>query len=99
MPAKAQSGTLVAGVVTTVTLNRAYSTVTVTNQGIVPIYLRLDWGDPVVAGPDCLVVDAGDEGVFGYSSTYDQGQPGTVNPGTVVKMISSATPTYTVVGS
>ena len=99
MPARAQSGTLTAATVTTVTLTGAYSTVTVTNQGTVPIYVRLDGTAPTVAGDDCLVVDAGDESVFGYRSTYDQGQPGTVNPGTVIKLISSATPTYTVVGS
>jgi hypothetical protein len=91
--AKAYHGTLVAATVDTVTLSRVYGRVQVLNRGgASEIYWTTNGSNPTVGGDDCFVVAS----VVGASDTRanSQAQSNTC----VVKLISSGTPTYSVVG-
>jgi hypothetical protein len=85
----AYHGTLVAGTVDTITLPAAARTVEVVNRnGAAEIYFTVDGGTPTVAGNDTQVVTAGAGAALEY--------PSEDNTTTVVRLISSGTPTYSV---
>jgi len=86
-----KSGTLVASTPQTVTLDQAYPFVEVCNvSATAAIYFSVNQtAAPTVAGDDCEVISAG-------SPRTTVGAPGVSV--TVVKLISSGTPTFTVAG-
>jgi hypothetical protein len=91
------SGTLVATTVADVTFATFYRWVKVTNRGTVDIFVRLDKVNPTVGGDDCDVVPAGTSVVFSNPQGYPDTNTG-VTANTDVRLISSATPAYTVTG-
>lgn len=82
--------TLVAATVDTVTLDRDYSEVEVTNvDGVAPLYFTVDAAAPTVAGNDTEVLP----GAIGrLRIPSGSGSP------TVVRLISAGTPKYSVKG-
>jgi hypothetical protein len=90
MAARVMHGTLVADTVTTVTLDHNYNRVEVLNRdGAAEIYFTVDAGAPTVEGDGCYSLPAAIGGL-------EKKSPG--GRATVVKMISSGTPTYSVTG-
>lgn len=86
-----QHGTLVSNQVTTVTLDANYRNVEVLNRsGTAEIYFTVDGAVPTVGGADCQVLPA----VVSVREV-DSRASGT----TVIRLISSGTPTWTVSGS
>lgn len=83
--------TLVAATVDTVTLPGAVNSVEVLNRdGVAEIYFTVDGTTPTVGGDDTQVLPATIGGI-----EVDTSQ-GVADTGTVVKLISSGTPKYTV---
>lgn len=81
--------TLVAATADTVTFTEDLTSVQVINEGTVGIYVRLDGTAPTVGGAASLYVPP--SSVTSFSSTDVAG--------TVVKLISSGTPKYSVSGA
>jgi hypothetical protein len=82
----AKHATLVAATVDMVTLAQDAQQVEVINRGTVDIYFRVDGTAPAVGGDDCEVLPAGASLIVP-----------TPNSTTVVELISSGTPPYSVV--
>ena len=88
--------TLVAATVDTVTLSVVSSTVEVVNRGATgDIFLTLDGTAPTVSGDDTFVVAANTARVFGNPLGIVDAPHGDT-PTTTVKLISSGTPSYSV---
>lgn len=90
MARTAAHGTLAADVVATVILTQEARTVEVLNRdGAAEIYFTADGSTPAVGGDDCFVLPAaiGSLEVTARGARDDQ---------TVVKLVSSGTPTYSV---
>lgn len=86
-------GQLTAATVDTVNLDGDYSEVEVINRdGAAEIFFTVDGGAPVVAGDDNHILPAAISGVT-VNASKETGDP------TVVKLISSGTPKYTVRGA
>jgi hypothetical protein len=84
--------TLVANTVTTVTLAQEQEQIGIVNRsGSAEVYFTVDGTTPTVGGDDCWVMPA----MIGMMTTGLVEGP----PITVIKMISSGTPTVSVVGN
>lgn len=88
LAARAQTVTLSAATVATVTLTTNADHVDITNHGAGVVYVRLDGTNPTVAGDDAAVILASTTRSFANFDSMD----------TVVKLISAGTPTVTVEG-
>lgn len=86
--AKIRHGALEADAVTTIDLATDFGKCEVLNRGDVDIFFRVDGTDPEVDGDNCEVVPAGQWAVVEV----------TTNGPTIVKLISSSTPSYSVRG-
>lgn len=96
MAQRAQSGTLVAGTVTTVKFPQYFWNLTVVNRSTnQEIWVRTDGEDPTVAGDDCFPV-LPQQSVTFSNGVLSQEPVVRVGGGTQVSIISSGTPTYTV---
>jgi len=83
-------GTLVAATVTTVTLDSDHNSVEVMNRsGSAEIFFTVDGTNPTVGGNDCDVLPAAINSI--EAPAFKKGA-------TVVKLISSGTPTFSVRG-
>ena len=88
-PNFAHHGTLVASTAAAVTLLRADQAVEVVNRsGSAEIYFTVDGSTPTVGGDDCYVVPAS---VSSYVVAVGEAE-------VTVTLISSGTPTYSVIG-
>lgn len=88
-------GTLAPSVVTTVTLDDNYSMVEVVNRGSADIFFTVDGSTPTVAGDNTYVVRANDDDAWRVNTPHDNDAGST----TVVKLISSGSPDYSVLGT
>lgn len=94
MASRIQSGTVVANLVTTVTL--AYKTsIEIVNRGSVDMWARVDGVDPTIAGDECLFVAP-----QGFVSVANPKTPPNVVAGTTsnseIRMIAGTNCNYTV---
>ena len=91
---RAYHGTLVASTVDTITLRQGFEFVEIMiRSGTAEIYYTLDGTtNPIVGGADCYVVP-------GAITSRIRANPLGSRNTTVVKLISSGTPTYTVQGA
>ena len=94
------SGALSASTVTTVTLDQPYESITVINRSATTdeIWFRLDGTNPTAAGDDCYLVGPGKSVTVAGDTAIAESVTG-ANAGSVIKLISSTTPNYTVEGS
>jgi hypothetical protein len=91
---RAVHNTLAATTVDTITLTAQYNRVEVLNRSATgDIFVTLDGSTPTVGGNDTFVVPA--TGVGNFVNPASTSQPPT---STVVKLISSGTPSYSVTG-
>lgn len=96
MAQRAQSGTLVAGTVTTVKFPQYFWNLVVVNRSTnQEIWVRTDGEDPTVAGDDCFPV-LPQQSVTFSNGVLSQEPVVRVGGGTQVSLISSGTPTYSV---
>lgn len=102
MAIRVTHGTLTAATVATVTLAAYYTSVEILNRGTTEIYVSADGtstpANPAVAGDEFDVIPPSSSltvrGRNKWNPTDGVAKPTT----TVVKLISSATPTYSVIG-
>jgi hypothetical protein len=102
MAIRVTHGTLTAATVATVTLSAYWKSVEILNRGTTEIYVNTDGtstpANPTVAGDEFDVIPPNSSlsvsGRAAWSPTDGTTKPTT----TVVKLISSATPTYSVIG-
>ena len=89
---KIYTGTLTASIVDNITLTSATPTVTVVNQGLATIWIRVDGADPVIGAAENYPCPAG--------AGIEIDIPKAIgSPTIVVKLISSSNPLYTVFGN
>lgn len=96
MAQRAVSGTLVSGVVTTVKFPQYFWNLVVVNRSTnQEIWVRSDGEDPTVAGDDCFPV-LPQQSITFSNGVLSQEPVVRVGGGTMVSIISSGTPPYSV---
>ncbi len=98
--ARAVHATLTAATVDTVTLSLTHPRIEVLNRGAGDIFVTVDGSTPTVGGNDTFVVPSNGVGFFPNPFLAEPGAVGGPQvPGkTVVNLISSGTPAYSVTG-
>ena len=94
----AYHGTLVAAAVDTVTLQRPYRAVQFVNRGSTDIFVRTDGGTPTVAGAESYVIPANTSVVLPMFVPIADNSDASPRTTSVVELISSGTPAYSVQG-